>query len=81
MAKGKNSSNKDNDKSLGMLHELLVTQYVKLMEDGCEDPRILKEIRELLKDNDITGDISETLKAITSSSMVEMPDDWDIVNG
>jgi len=65
-----------NDNQLGALHELLVTQYVKLMQSGCEDPRILKEIRELLKDNDITGDISDTLKAITDESVVEMPEDW-----
>jgi len=65
-----------NDNQLGALHELLVTQYVALMKDGCDDPRILKEIRELLKDNDITGDITDTLKAISAKTEVDLPDDW-----
>ena len=46
------------------------------MQGGCDDPRILKEIRELLKDNDITGDITDTLKAISAQTEVELPDDW-----
>jgi len=54
-----------------------VTSYVKMMKDGVDDPRILKEIRELLRDNDITGDITDTLRAITDQSMVEVPDDMD----
>jgi len=65
-----------NDNQLGALHELLVTQYVGLMKGGCDDPRILKEIRELLKDNDITGDITDTLKAMTDKATAELPDDW-----
>jgi len=46
------------------------------MKGGCDDPRILKEIRELLKDNDITGDITDTLKAMTDKATAELPDDW-----
>jgi len=68
-------NNKENQ--LGALHTLLVTSYVKMMKDGIDDPRILKEIRELLRDNDITGDITDTLRAITDQSMVEVPDDMD----
>jgi len=48
-----------------------------MIKDGVDDPRILKEIRELLRDNDITGDITDTLRAITDQSMVEVPDDMD----
>jgi len=65
-----------NDNQLGALHELLVTSYVKIMKEGCDDPRLLKEIRELLKDNDITGDITDTLKAMTDKATAELPDDW-----
>lgn len=68
-------------KELSELHTLLVTSYVKMMSTGAvEDPRILKEIRELLKDNDITGDISEMLDTMKETA-VEIPDDWDVVNG
>lgn len=68
------------DNQLGMLHELLIKQYMKELKAGCSDPRILKEVRELLKDNDITGDISDTLKSFKDEASVEMPDDWDIVS-
>lgn len=62
------------------LHTLLVTSYVDMMKKGESDPRILKEIRELLKDNDITGDITEVLDTMKDTA-IDLPDDWDIVNG
>jgi len=67
-----------NDNQLGALHELLVTQYVKYLAEGGDDPRMLKEVRELLRDNDITGDITDTLKAMNNQSLAELPDDWVI---
>ncbi len=64
-----------NDNQLGELHQLLVAQYMRELKDGCSDPRILKEVRELLKDNDITGDITDTMRAIQEEAVIEMPDD------
>jgi len=46
------------------LHKLLVESYIKLMKSGVEDPKLLKEIRELLKDNDITGNIEGMIERI-----------------
>jgi len=59
-----------NDNQLGAL--------VKYLAEGGDDPRMLKEVRELLRDNDITGDITDTLKAMNNQSLAELPDDWVI---
>lgn len=40
-------------KKLEKLHSDLVTRYESLLASGVEDPRLLKEIREFLNDNDI----------------------------
>jgi len=62
---------------LGDLHKLLVTSYVKMMKGGkVEDPRILKEIRELLKDNEITGDVSAAIAASLEENTAVLPDDF-----
>jgi len=67
------------DDTLQDLHKLLVDSYIKLMKSGCEDPRILKEVRELLKDNSITGDISDTIKSI--EDYISLPADYlEVVN-
>lgn len=56
------------------LHQLLITSYVKMMKAGETDPRMLKEIRELLKDNSITGDIVGMIEDI--NDVIELPDDF-----
>lgn len=61
-------------KELETLHTLLVEQYVALMKAGESDPRILKEIRELLKDNSVTGDIVGMVKEINDT--IELPEDY-----
>jgi hypothetical protein len=62
---------------LGDLHKLLVTSYVNMMKGGkVEDPRILKEIRELLKDNEITGDVSAAIAASLEENTAVLPDDF-----
>jgi hypothetical protein len=61
-------------KELETLHTLLVEQYVALMRAGESDPRILKEIRELLKDNSVTGDIVGMVKEINDT--IELPEDY-----
>ena len=67
-------------KELNELHTLLVTSYVQMMKSGLvEDPRVLKEIRELLKDNDITGDIGAVVDKLNEA--IEMPDEFlELVN-
>ena len=40
---------------LEKLHEKLTSMYTDLLDDGCEDPRVLKEIREFLNDNNINA--------------------------
>ena len=61
-------------KELETLHTLLVEQYINLMKTGESDPRILKEIRELLKDNSVTGDIVGMVKEINDT--IELPEDY-----
>lgn len=62
-------------KELEGLHVMLVKQYMKLMKKGIDDPRILKEIRELLKDNSITGDIIGVVQDL-KDELIELPDDF-----
>jgi len=57
------------------LHKMLVESYIKMMKLGVEDPKLLKEIRELLKDNDITGSIEGIIERI-DEAIIDMPDDW-----
>ncbi len=38
------------------LHNKLTESYGEILEAGCEDPRILKEVREFLSDNSIFVD-------------------------
>ena len=45
-----------NKEELIKLHETLTKAYAELLEDGCQDPRILKEVREFLSDNSIFAD-------------------------
>jgi hypothetical protein len=45
-----------------------------MMKAGETDPRMLKEIRELLKDNSITGDIVGMIEDI--NDVIELPDDF-----
>jgi hypothetical protein len=48
-----------------------------MMKGGkVEDPRILKEIRELLKDNEITGDVSAAIAASLEENTAVLPDDF-----
>ena len=35
------------------IHSLLSKTYRAMLLQGCDDPRVLKEIREFLKDNDV----------------------------
>ena len=56
------------------LHKLLVTQYVDMLKSGETDPRILKEVRELLKDNSITGDIVGMVNEL--EEVIELPEDF-----
>lgn len=68
-------------KELEDLHVMLVKQYMELMKKGEADPRILKEIRELLKDNSITGDIVGVVKDLKAEE-IELPDDFlEVYNG
>jgi len=59
------------------LHKLLVESYIKLMKSGVEDPKLLKEIRELLKDNDITGNIEGMIERI-DDAIIEFGDGWEV---
>ena len=36
------------------LHQKLADNYMEQLDNGVEDPRLLKEVREFLKDNNIT---------------------------
>jgi urease gamma subunit len=56
---------------------MLVEAYIEMMKKGVDDPKLLKEVRELLKDNDITGDIAEMMNTIQEQE-VELPEDWAI---
>lgn len=68
-------------KELEGLHVMLVKQYMELMKKGIDDPRILKEIRELLKDNSITGDIIGVVQDL-KDEIIELPDDFlEVLNG
>lgn len=64
-------------KELNTLHTMLVEAYIEMMKKGVDDPKLLKEVRELLKDNDITGDIAEMMNTIQEQE-VELPEDWAI---
>ena len=68
-------------KELEGLHVMLVKQYMELMKKGIDDPRVLKEIRELLKDNSITGDIIGVVQDL-KEEIIELPDDFlEVLNG
>jgi len=52
------------------LHNKLTETYTNLLAEGCEDPRILKEVREFLNDNYITSDNIDV--NTTSSKPIEL---------
>lgn len=62
---------------LDKMHELLCEQYVKMLEAGTEDPRLLKEIREMLKDNGVTNNAEDSpaLRRMAEEP-IEMPEDF-----
>ncbi len=62
--------------NLELLHQLLAEKYVELLQAGETDPRILKEIRELLKDNSITGDVLGLLSEASQKDVIELPEDY-----
>lgn len=62
--------------NLETMHELLSAHYVKMLERGVDDPRILKEVREFLKDNSVTGDVIGLLNTATKEDVIELPEDY-----
>ena len=60
------------------LHKLLVESYIKMMKAGVDDPKLLKEIRELLKDNDLTGNIEGIIERI-DDAIIEFGEDDFVV--
>jgi hypothetical protein len=58
------------------MHDLLAAQYVAMLEAGESDPRILKEVREFLKDNSVTGDVIGLLNTATKEDVIELPEDY-----
>ena len=63
------------------LHAKLVSIYIELLDNGCEDPRVLKEVREFLNDNDITS--RNLLEDLEDSEVIEldMTDIKEYMNG
>lgn len=59
------------------LHVKLAETYSDLLNSGVDDPRVLKEVREFLRDNNITetdiamGDIKSTNKPIEFESEID----------
>lgn len=62
---------------LNDLHSSLARRYRELLEDGSDDPRILKEIREFLMDNNVTLDTIN--RDVDDSEVVEINMDEDIL--
>lgn len=62
------------------IHTLLTNHYEMLLANGCEDPKILKEIREFLRDNNINEETLSMLQVANDVGMIELPDDeeWQL---
>ena len=61
------------------LHNKLTEAYAEVLEAGCEDPRLLKEIREFLNDNNILVDnILEDTKS-SEDNVIELDISSDLM--
>ena len=58
------------------LHEALTIKLTHLMNEGSDDPRILKEVREFLKDNNINDTTISEPELEASKQPIEMDDDY-----
>ncbi len=67
--------------TLNNIHSALGEFYLQYLKKGGDDPKVLKEIRELLKDNSITNVIEED----ENLSSIELPEDfmtdWEVTSG
>lgn len=61
---------------LNKLHEELTTRYSDILSSQTEDPRLLKEIREFLSDNNITAASISNIVPEGSNESVELDDDY-----
>lgn len=59
------------------LHEALAARYKELLEGGSEDPRILKEVREFLIDNNVTLDSIN--RDLDDSEVIDLHLDEDLI--
>ena len=71
----------NNMSTLEKLHVSLAEAYTTILEKGTDDPRMLKEVREFLRDNDITEDtIAMNGIGGADANVVEFPD-FEVSNG
>jgi len=61
---------------LHTLHSTLTDRYTELLAGGTEDPRLLKEIREFLNDNNINDISLNSIVPEGSNESVDLDDDY-----
>lgn len=61
---------------LHKLHEELAKRYEDILAGQTEDPRLLKEIREFLADNNITTQSMSNIVPEEANEAVELDDDY-----
>ena len=60
----------DTNKELTTIHKMLAITYKRMLDEGCSDPRILKEVREFLKDNGVA--IKAIDQSVPDSAVISM---------